>query len=703
MSVTTKLDYSAIKDLKLYRNIGIIAHIDAGKTTTTERVLFYTGRKHKVGEVHYGEAEMDWMEQEKERGITIQSAATTCFWSVDDVLYRINIIDTPGHVDFTAEVERSLRVLDGGVVVFDGKMGVEPQSETVWRQANKYNVPRLCFVNKLDATGGDFYMSLRSIQDRLSKNAVALQLPIGKESSFNGIIDLVELKAYVYKDEMGKEVVEEDIPEDMKDQVKEYRDKLIEKVADSDDNIAEKYLEGKEISIDELHEAIRKGVVKNEIYLVLAGSALHNRGVQMILDCVCRYLPSPLDVPPVKGTNPKTDGEETRKPSDDETMSALVFKIMVDQHVGTLAFFRMYSGKLSAGDMVYNSAKRKTERIGRILMMHANHREEVKEVRTGDIAAIVGLKDTFTGDTICDSAHPILLEGIEFIEPVVSMAIEPKTKADQEKMGVVIRKLMQEDPTFKVATNVETGQTIISGVGELHLDIKVDIMKRTYGIDVNVGQPQVAYRETIESAVESEGKYIRQSGGRGQYGHCWIKLEPLERGKGFEFVDALKGGAIPKEYVPAIEKGIMKAMESGIIGGFPVVDIKTTVFDGSYHEVDSSSEAFIIAGSKALKEGMAIAKPILLEPIMKVFVSVPEKFAGDVTGALAGKRGKILGMKSTETYQEIESEVPIGKMFGWATELRSMTSGRGSFYMEFSHYQKVPENLVDEVLGKKKE
>jgi len=696
-----KLDYNSVKDLKLYRNIGIIAHIDAGKTTVTERILYYTGKKHKVGEVHHGEAEMDWMEQEQERGITIQSAATTCFWTVEGTLHRVNIIDTPGHVDFTAEVERSLRVLDGGVVVFDGKEGVEPQSSKVWFQAEKYKVPRLCLINKLDAIGGDFVKSLESIQNELNEHAVAIQIPIGKESEFSGIIDLVTMKAYMYKDDMGKNIEETDIPKDMMDEAERYRDKLLEKASDVDDDVAEKFLDGKDITPEELNAALRKGTIENKLFPVFAGSALKNKGIQILLDSVCRYLPSPLELPPIKGVDPKTDEELERKPNEDEYFSGLVFKIMIDQHVGTLSFFRAYSGKLAAGDMIYNSTKGKNERVGRILLMHSNHREEVKEVRAGDIAAIVGLKETLTGDTICDRDNPILLESITFPETVISMAIEPKTKSDQEKMSVVLHKLNQEDPTFHISGDDETGQTIISGMGELHLEIKVDIMKREYGIEANVGKPQVAYKETVSTETEVEGKYIRQSGGRGQYGHCYLRLEPLERGKGHEFVNAIKGGSIPREYIPAVEKGVTKAMETGVIGGYPVVDVKVTLFDGSYHEVDSSNDAFLIAASKGFKEGMKNANPILLEPIMNVTVNTPTEYSGDVTGNISSKRGKILGIEDRGRGQEVSAEIPLAELFGWVSELRSMTKGKAVPNMEPSHYEKVPDNIVDEILGKK--
>ncbi|MCA9382356.1 elongation factor G [Candidatus Dojkabacteria bacterium] len=690
-------------DLSKIRNIGIIAHIDAGKTTVTERILYYTGKKHKVGEVHHGEAEMDWMEQEQERGITIQSAATTCFWSVGDTKYRINIIDTPGHVDFTAEVERSLRVLDGGVVIFDGKMGVEPQSETVWRQADKYSVPRMCFINKLDAIGGDFYKSLESIQQRLNKKAIAIQLPIGESKEFTGIIDLVARKAVIYKDEMGNEREVTDIPDEYKDKVEEYRAVLIEKAVEFDDDVMDRYLNGEEPTEDELYMCIRKGTLDLGIFPVLAGAALANKGVQTMLDCVIRYLPSPEDVPPVVGEDVNTGEDIERKALDEEPFCALAFKIMVDPHVGTLAFCRVYSGTLEAGSYVYNPGKNSKERVGRILMMHANHREEIKSIRTGDIAAILGLKSTVTGDTVCDENHPILLEGISFADPVVTVAIEPKTKSDQEKMGTVLAKLIQEDPTFKVESDTETGQTKISGMGELHLEVKVDIMKRDYGIEANVGKPQVAYKETVlSSAKDVEVKYIRQSGGRGQYGHVVINIEPNERGKGFEFINEIKGGSIPREYIPAVQKGMEKSMASGILGGYPVVDIIVHLTDGSYHEVDSSEQAFQIAGSMALKDGMKLANPTLLEPIMKVEVIVPDEFSGDVTGALSSKRGQILGMEAAEgSIQKISANVPLAEMFGWIQELRSMTSGRGVSTMEFGHYEAVPKNVQEEVLGSK--
>jgi len=646
---------------------------------------------------------MDFMEQEQERGITIQSAATTCYWTIDGIIHRVNIIDTPGHVDFTAEVERSLRILDGGIVVFDGKAGVEPQTSKVWFQAEKYKVPRLCYINKLDAIGGDFEKSLKSIKDELTENAVAIQLPVGKENDFNGVVDLITMKAYIYTDEMGDKFEEKEIPSDLVEETKKYRDTLCEKLADLDDEAAEKYLAGEEISVEDMYRIIRKGTIENHFYPVFAGSSLKNRGVQKLLDGVCRYLPSPLDLPPIKGMDPKTEEEIERKADDEESFCGLVFKIVIDQHVGTLAFFRVYSGRLKTGDTILNSTKGNNERIGRILMMHANHREEIKEVRTGDIAAIVGLKDTLTGHTICDRENPITLESITFPDPVISMSIEPKTKADQEKMSVILHKLSQEDPTFQISSNDETGQTIISGMGELHLEIKVDIMKREYGIEANVGKPQVAYKETILDTIESEGKYIKQSGGRGQYGHCFLRLEPKDRGKGNEFVNEIKGGSIPREYIPSIQKGVEKAMQSGVLGGYPVVDVKVAVYDGSYHEVDSSNEAFIVAASKGFKDGMSRAKPILLEPIMNVTVNTPTEFAGDVTGNISSKRGKILGIDDKGKVQEIRSEVPLAELFGWVSELRSMTKGKAVPNMEPSHYEKVPDNIANEVLGKKSE
>jgi elongation factor G len=688
-----------VTDLNKYRNIGIIAHVDAGKTTTTERILFYTGKKHKLGEVHDGEAEMDFMDQERERGITIQSAATTAFWKIEDEFYRINIIDTPGHVDFTAEVERSLRVLDGAVVVFDGKMGVEPQSSKVWFQAEKYNVPRLCYVNKLDAIGGDFFMSLESIQKELNDNAFAIQIPIGKESDFNGIIDLVAMKAHIYKDDLGQDIEETDIPEEMKEKAAEYREKLVEMASEVDDEIATAFLEGEEVSYEKLVAAIRKGVVSNTFFPVLAGSSLANRGVQLMLDNICRYLPSPMDVPPVTGENPDTEEEETRLPKADEPFAGLVFKIVMDPHVGSLAFCRIYSGTLESGRYVYNSAKQIKERVGRLILMHANHRQEIDEAKAGDIVAIVGFKDTFTGNTICDEDKPVLLESIEFPDPVVEYAIEPKTKSDQEKMGEVLRKMMQEDPTFTISTDKETGQTIIAGMGELHLEIKVDIMKREYGIEVVTGKPQVAYKETIEETAEHRELLKKQSGGAGQFADIEIILEPRKRGEGYEFVDEIKGGAIPREYIPSVNKGLQNAMNSGVLGGYPVVDTQVRLVDGSYHDVDSNTDTFRICATRGFKEAMRKAHPILLEPIMKVVVTTPPDYAGDVTGAISSKRGQIKGMNSRGKMQEIVAEVPIGNLFGWINDLRSMTKGKASSVMEFSHYDKVPENLVEDILS----
>jgi elongation factor G len=689
------------KDIKLkfYRNIGIIAHVDAGKTTTTERILFYTGKKHKLGEVHEGQAEMDFMEQEQERGITIQSAATTAYWTFADVEHRINIIDTPGHVDFTAEVERSLRVLDGAITVFDGKQGVEPQSSKVWFQAAKYNVPRLCFINKLDAVGGDFYMSLESIQKELDDNAVAIQIPIGEANDFEGLIDLVEEKAYIYKDELGKDIQITDIPENMKAKAGEYREKLLEAASEVDDDFAMKYLEGEEITVEDLNNAIRKGVLSNTLFPVLGGSALANKGVQVLLDNVCKFLPSPLDVPAIKGTLPENEEEIIeRKADSDEPFSGLVFKIAMDPHVGSLAFCRIYSGTLEAGTYVYNSATDERERVGRLILMHANSREELDSARAGDIVAIVGFKNTQTGHTICDENNKVLLESIEFPEPVVQYAIEPQTKSDQEKMGMALKKLTDEDPTLRISTDKETGQTIISGMGELHLEVKVDILKREYKIDVATGKPQVAYREAIEATAEHRELLKKQSGGAGQFADATIILEPNERGEGYEFIDEIKGGAIPREFIPSVDKGIKAALESGVIGGYPVVDVKVRLIDGSYHEVDSNTDTFRIVGTKAFKEAMRKASPILLEPIMKVVVSTPPDYAGEVTGALSSKRGQIKGMETKGKMQEIHSEVPIGNLFGWTSELRSMTKGKASSVLEFSHYAKVPQNLVSEIV-----
>ncbi len=677
------------------RNIGIIAHIDAGKTTISERILFYTGISHKIGEVHDGEAIMDWMEQEKERGITITSAATTCIWKE----HQINLIDTPGHVDFTAEVERSLRVLDGGVVVFDGVAGVEPQSETVWRQADKYSVPRICFINKMDRIGADFYKSFDSIRERLSKNAIALQLPIGSEERFEGVVDLLRRKAYYFEGSAGEQVVEKEIPEEMKEKVEDWRSEMVEKVVEHDDKLMEKYLADEEITVEDLEKGIRKATIENKIFPVLTGSALKNKGVQLVLDAVVKYLPSPIDIPPVKGIHPKTEEEIERKADDNEPLSILVFKIATDPFVGQLAFFRVYSGVLRAGSYVLNSNTGEKERIGRILRMHANHREEISEVYAGGIAATVGLKNTTTGNTLCDENNPIVLEKISFPEPVISVAIEPKTKADQEKMGIALKKLADEDPTFRVKTDEETGQTIISGMGELHLEVLVNRMVREMKVEVNVGKPRVAYRETIRDVAEAEGKYIRQSGGRGQYGHVWLRVEPLERGKGFEFVDEIKGGVVPQEYIKPTQKGVEEAMEKGVIAGYPVTDVKVTLFDGSYHEVDSSEVAFKIAGSMAFQEAFKKADPVLLEPIMKVEVTTPESFMGDVVGDLSSKRGQIESMGERGQVKVIDALVPLASMFGYATQLRSMTQGRGNYTMEFDHYEEVPKNIAEEIIG----
>jgi len=692
--------------LEKTRNIGIIAHIDAGKTTVTERILFYSGKKHKIGEVHEGEAEMDWMEQERERGITITSAATTCFWAPrgqEDKKCRINIIDTPGHIDFTAEVQRSLRVLDGGVVVFDGVAGVEPQSETVYHQAEKFKVPLMGFVNKMDRTGADFYADLQSIRERLTKNAYPIQLPIGAEDKFLGVIDLLRQKAYVYKDDLGQEIEETDIPDDMKEKSEEYRSELLEAIVQHDEALMNKYLGGEEVDLNELIKILRQATIKNEIMPILVGSALKNKGVQLLLDAVCDYLPNPLEVKPVVGFHPKNpETEEKRKADDNEPFSALAFKIAVDPFVGKLCFFRVYSGTLEAGSYVYNSSTGRKERIGRIVRMHANHREDVEKVYAGEIAAAVGLKDTFTGHTLCDENHPVVLESIEFPEPVISVAIEPKTKADQEKMGIALQKLAEEDPTFQVRGDEETMQTIISGMGELHLEVLVDRMKREFKVEANVGKPQVAYKETIKANAEAEGKYIRQSGGRGQYGHCWLRVEPKSRGEGFEFVDEIKGGIIPREYIPAIQKGVKEAMDKGIIAGYPLLDLKCTVYDGSFHEVDSSEAAFKIAGSIALQEAAKRANPILLEPIMKVEVITPEKFMGDVIGNINSKRGQIEEMRDRGQSKVIDAKVPLAEMFGYATELRSMTQGRASYSMEFDRYAEVPANVAEVIKGEKK-
>jgi elongation factor G len=679
------------------RNIGIMAHIDAGKTTTTERILYYTGINYKIGEVHEGTATMDWMVQEQERGITITSAATTCLWRD----HRVNIIDTPGHVDFTIEVERSLRVLDGAVGVFCSVGGVEPQTETVWRQADKYQVPRIAFVNKMDRLGADFFRVVQMIKDRLGARAVPLQLPIGAEDKFIGVIDLVRMKAIVWEDEsLGAKFRDEAIPEEMASAAAEYREKLIEAAADSDETIMEKYLEGHEVSEAELTKAIRSATLAIKVIPVLCGSAFRNKGVQPLLDAVVAYLPSPLDIPPVKGIDPDSQSPDERPAKDDAPFSALAFKIMTDPFVGTLSFFRVYSGSLTSGSSVYNSTKGKRERVGRLLKMHANKREEIKEVYAGDIAAGVGLRTATTGDTLCDENDPIILESIEFPEPVISIAIEPKSKADQEKLGLSLQKLAAEDPSFRVRTDEETGQTIISGMGELHLEIIVDRLLREFNVGANVGKPQVAYKETVRKAVEQQGKFIRQTGGRGQYGDVWIKLEPQQPGAGFEFVDAIKGGSIPREYIPAVEKGVKEATENGALAGYPIVDVKITLFDGSYHDVDSSEIAFKIAGSMAFKEAARKASPVLLEPIMSVEVVVPEDFMGDVIGDLNSRRGKVLGMDTRPAAQAIDARVPLAQMFGYATDLRSMTQGRATYTMQFSHYEPVPANVAEGIIAK---
>ncbi len=686
------------------RNIGIMAHIDAGKTTTTERILYYTGVNYKLGETHEGTATMDWMEQEQERGITITSAATTCYWKGSKDQFpqtRINIIDTPGHVDFTVEVERSLRVLDGSVTVMCAKGGVEPQSETVWRQADHYHVPRMIYVNKMDITGADFYHVLDMVHDRLKANAVPIQLPIGKEDTFKGIIDLVEMDADIYYDQLGKDMRVEPIPEDMVDLANEYREKLLDAVSMFDDEIMELYLEGKEIPTAKIRAAIRQATCAVEMVPVTCGSSYRNKGVQKLLDAIVDYMPAPTDVPAIKGVNPKTDEEEERKSSDDEPFAALAFKIMTDPYVGRLSFFRVYSGTLNTGSAVLNATKNKRERVGRLLQMHANHREDIESVYSGDIAAVVGLKNTTTGDTLCDEKHPIILESMEFPEPVIRVAIEPKTKAGQEKMSVALAKLAEEDPTFRTYTDEETGQTIIAGMGELHLEIIVDRLLREFKVEANVGAPQVAYKETIRKAVDQDTKYARQSGGKGQYGHVKIHVEPNESGKGYEFVNAVVGGAIPKEYIPAIDAGIQGAMLSGTVAGYPVVDVKVTLFDGSYHEVDSSEMAFKIAGSMAFKEAMRKADPTLLEPIMKVCVIVPDEYMGDVIGDLNARRGQIQGYEMRSGAQQIDAFVPLAEMFGYATDLRSRTQGRGQYTMEPSHYIELPKGLQEKLIAKR--
>lgn len=691
------------------RNIGIIAHIDAGKTTVSERILFYTGISHKIGEVHEGEAVMDWMAQERERGITITSAATTCFWNPSylenkpENKYRINIIDTPGHIDFTVEVQRALRVLDGAVVVFDGVSGVEPQSETVWHQADKYNVPRFCFINKMDKMGASFDFALESIHKRLSTSAVPVQLPNGEGDSFKGVIDLIRMKAYKFEGKAGEVVVEEEIPTELKEKAEIARNELLEKIAAEDENLLNKFLEGEELTFDEIISGIRTATLKGNLIPVLLGTALQNKGVQLMLDAVISYLPSPLDVPSIKGIDPKSGEEAERHPDDNEPFSALAFKIATDPFVGTLTYFRVYSGKLTKGSYVYNVSTGEKERIGRILRMHSNEREEVDEIFSGDIAATVGLKNTKTGNTLCDEKAPIILENIVFPDPVISVRIEPKTKADEEKLSVALSKLSDEDPTFKVKRDHETGETIISGMGELHLEIIVDRLRREFNVYANVGKPQVAYRETIRSEVESEIKYAKQSGGRGQYGHVKIKLRPKEKGTGFEFIDEIKGGTIPKEYIPAVEKGVKEAMAKGVVAGYPMVDVQVTLYDGSYHDVDSSEMAFSIAGSMALQDGAKKAGAFLLEPIMKVEVTVPEEYFGDVIGDLSSRRGKVDESNDRNNLKVIDVSVPLSEMFGYATALRSLTKGRGNFNMEFNRYEEVPGNIAQDVIeGRRK-
>lgn len=686
--------------LEKTRNIGIMAHIDAGKTTTTERILYYTGVNHKIGEVHDGAATMDWMEQEQERGITITSAATTCHWKG----YRVNIIDTPGHVDFTVEVERSLRVLDGSVAVFSAKDGVQTQSETVWRQADHYHVPRIAFINKMDTVGADFLHAVKTMDTRLHARAIPMQLPIGAQDTFTGIVDLLTRQAEIYDSDDGKQYHIEDVPADLADQVEELREQIIETAAEGSDELMEKYLEGEELTMEEIKASLRQQVLDCKLFPVFCGSAYKNKGIQMLLDAVLDYLPSPLDVPPVKGTT--LDGEEvTREASDSAPMASLAFKIMADPFVGKLAFFRVYSGIMNQGTYVLNSTKGKKERVGRILQMHANHRKEIDCAYSGDIAAAVGFKDVTTGDTLCDVDHPIILEKMEFPDPVISVAVEPKTKADQEKMGNALQRLAEEDPTFKVHTDPESNQTIISGMGELHLDIIVDRMRREFNVDCTVGKPQVAYRETIRKSVESEGKFIRQTGGHGQYGHCWLRLEPMEPGKGFEFENAVVGGVIPKEFINPIQTGVEAAMEDGVVAGYPMVDIKVTVYDGSYHDVDSSEMAFKVAGSMAFKDGAKKADPVLLEPYMSVEVDVPEEYMGDVIGGLNSRRGRIEGMETENGESRIKGFVPLSEMFGYATGLRSSTQGRGTFTMTFDHYEEVPkaisQQITEERLGKK--
>ena len=683
--------------LEMTRNIGIMAHIDAGKTTATERILYYTGKTHKIGDTHEGTATMDWMAQEQERGITITSAATTAFWKG----HRINIIDTPGHVDFTVEVERSLRVLDGSVTVFCAKGGVEPQSETVWHQANKYKVPRMAFVNKMDIMGADFYNVIHMMHDRLKCHPLPIQLPIGSEDSFKGIVDLMEMKAYIYNDELGNDISIIDIPDDMKEKAEQYHAEMVEAIAETDDTLMEKFLEDEELTIDELKKALRAATIANDLVPVCCGTAYRNKGVQKLLDAIVDYMPSPIDIPPIDGIDPETGEETVRHSSDTEPFSALAFKIATDPFVGKLCFFRVYSGTVDAGATVYNSTKGKSERMGRILMMHANHRQDIETCYAGDIAAAVGLKQTTTGDTLCDPKHEVILESMEFPEPVIRVAIEPKTKASQEKMGIALAKLAEEDPTFKTYTDEETGQTIIAGMGELHLEIIVDRLLREFKVEANVGKPQVAYRETIRKNVDVENKYARQSGGKGQYGHVKIRVYPNEAGKGYEFINKVVGGAIPKEYIPAVDAGIQGAMQSGVLAGYPVVDIKVELYDGSYHEVDSSEMAFKIAGSMALKDALRKASPVILEPIMKVVVIVPETYMGDVIGDLNSRRGQIQGMEARNGVEEIRAMVPLSEMFGYATDLRSKTQGRGQYTMEPSHYSEVPKSVADDIMSKR--
>ena len=680
--------------LEKTRNIGIMAHIDAGKTTTTERILFYTGKTHKIGEVHEGEATMDWMVQEQERGITITSAATTCQW----LGHRINIIDTPGHVDFTVEVQRSLRVLDGAVTVLAAKGGVQPQTETVWRQADKYQVPRMVYVNKMDITGADFMLCVHQLKDRLNANAVPIQLPIGAEDNFQGIVDLIKMRAFIHKDDLGKDIEETDIPDDLKAQAEEYRDKMVEAAAEQDDELMMKYLEEGTLSEEEIKKGLRIGTINNKIVPVVCGSSYKNKGVQELLNAVVDYMPSPLDIPHIKGVT--LDGEETeRKTSDAEPFAALAFKIATDPFVGKLCFFRVYSGTLEAGSTILNANKGKKDRMGRILLMHSNHRQDIDKVYAGDIAAAVGLKEVSTGDTLCDPAHPVILESMEFPEPVIDIAIEPKDKANSEKMGVALAKLAEEDPTFKTYTNQETGQTVIAGMGELHLDIIVDRLKREFKVECTVGKPQVSYKETIRNKVKVEGKFIRQSGGRGQYGHVWLEMEPLEPGKGIEFESKIVGGVVPKEYIKPIEEGVREAAESGVLAGYPVIDFKAALVDGSYHEVDSSEMAFKIAGSMAFKEGCKQAKSVILEPIMKVEITVPEEYMGDVIGDVNSRRGRLEGMEPEGGNQVIRAFIPLSEMFGYATDLRSKTQGRGTYSMEPSHYEEVPKSILDTIVA----